>query len=47
MRSATMVFWISSVPPAMDWAGVDTSTSATIPSPGASGRASMPSAPAR
>ena len=27
-RSARMVFWISSVPPAIDWAGTDTRTSA-------------------
>ena len=39
-----MLCWISSVPPAIDWAGTETSTSATIGSP--SGAVSIPRAPA-
>ena len=45
-RSAMMLRWISSVPPAIDVAGTDNSTSATIPSAGPSAPASNAPAPA-
>ncbi len=46
MFSPRMLCWISSVPPAIDWAGVDTSTSATTASAGSVPWRSMPWAPA-
>ena len=45
-RSPTMLRWISSVPPAIDWAGTDSSTSATMPSTRPSSPVSVPAAPA-
>ena len=45
-RSPMMLRWISSVPPAIDWAGTDTSTSAITPSCRLSAPVSIPAAPA-
>ena len=46
MRSAMMLRWISSVPPAIDCPGTETKISVMIPSRGASRPASIPDAPA-